>query len=434
MEILIVVLFIVLNGVFAMSELSVVSARRLRLEQWARQGDAKAAAALELHNSPNVFLSTIQIGITLIGILSGAVGEALIADDIAIFLKQFSLIADYSESIAIAIVVIGITYLSLVIGELVPKRLALLSPEKIARLIARPMQALSRLAHPAVWLLGKSVDTVLKLLRAQPPTEPQVTEDEIKALIEEGVRSGIFLEQERDLLKNVILLADRPLETLMTPRSEIAWLDLDAPMTDNAREMAENQHARYPVAHSNLDRVVGIVQAKELLTHVVAGGAPDLKAVMRPPLRVPASMSPLRLLELFKTSPLHIALVTSHRGEIKGIVTLHDVLEAIVGALPTESTAAEPRLVQRDDGSWLIDGLLTVAELKDALDLPELPEEKSDAYETAGGFVLTYIGRVPEIGEHFEWNGWRFEVIDIDGRRIDQILAKRIETPPDKPN
>lgn len=426
MEILIVVVLILFNGVFAMSEMAVVSARRTRLQQWARQGDARAGAALALHNSPNVFLSTIQIGITLIGILSGAVGEALIAHDIEEFLKQFPPVAEYREEIATAIVVLGITYLSLVVGELVPKRLALISPEKIARLVAAPMRGLSRLAYPAVWLLGGSVDAVLRLLRVRPSAEPQVTEDEIQALIEEGARTGVFLGEERDLLKNVIRLADRPIETLMTPRDEIVWLDLDDPIEVHAREMTENPHARYPVARGSLDRVVGVVQSKELLAHVLAGGAPDLQAVLRPPLRIPISASPLRLLELFEVSPLHIALVVGLHGEIKGLVTLHDVLEAIVGALPTEEAAAEPLLMQREDGSWLMDGLLTVAELKETLGVPGLPDEGTGAYETVGGFVLAQMGRVPAVGEHFEWGGWRFEVVDMDGRRIDRVLVARL--------
>jgi putative hemolysin len=425
MEILIVVVLILLNGVFAMSEMAVVSARRTRLQQWARRGDARAAAALALHNSPNVFLSTIQIGITLIGILSGAVGEALIADDVEEFLEQFPPLADYREAIATAIVVIGITYLSLIVGELVPKRLALLSPERIARLVAAPMRALSRLAYPAVWLLGGSVDAVLRLLRARPSAEPQVTEDEIQALIEEGARTGVFLGEERDLLKNVIRLADRPIEALMTPRGEIVWLDLNDPIEVNAREMAQDPHARFPVARGTLDEAVGVVQSKELLAHVLAGAAPDLQAVMRPPLRVPATVSPLRLLELFKSSPLHMALVTGPYGEVRGVVTLHDVLEAIIGALPTEQAAAESRLVQRADGSWLMDGLLTVAELKETLGIPGLPEEDTGAFETVGGFILTHLGRVPAVADHFEWGGWRFEVVDMDGRRIDRVLVSR---------
>lgn len=426
MEILIVVGLVLVNGIFAMSEMSVVSARRTRLQQWARQGNAKAGAALALHSSPNMFLSTIQIGITLVGILSGAVGEALIADDVEAFLARIPLVADYREGLATTIVVVGITYLSLIVGELVPKRLALLSPERIACLIAAPMRALSRLAYPAVWLLGGSVDVVLRLLRARPAAEATVTEDEIQALIDEGARIGVFLKEERDLLKNVIRLADRPIETLMTPRAGIVWLDLDDPIEVNAREMLENPHARFPVARGNLDRVVGVVQSKELLAHMLAGGTPDLQAVMRPPLRVPMSASPLRLLELFRASPLHVALVVGLRDEIRGLVTLHDVLEAIVGTLPTEQEAAESRLVQRDDGSWLIDGLLVLDELKEVLGVPSLPDEESGAYETVGGFVLSRFGRVPAVGQHFEWGGWRFEVMDMDGRRIDRVLIARV--------
>lgn len=432
MEILVVVVLILLNGVFAMSEIAVVSARRLRLQLWARQGDAKAGAALALHNSPNVFLSTIQIGITLVGILSGAVGEALVADDIEIFLAQFPLLADYREPIATTIVVVGITYMSLVIGELVPKRLGLLAPEKIARVIAAPMRWLSRLAYPAVRLLGVSVDAVLRLLRAQPSPEPPVTEEEIQALIEEGARTGVFLKEERDLIKNVIRLADRPIETVMTARGEIEWLDLDDPIEVTTRVMIDTPHTRYPVTRGSLDRVVGIVQSKEVLAHMLAGGAPDLEAVMRPPLRVPVTVSPLRVLELFKASPLHIALVTGARGDVKGLVTLHDILEAIVGALPTEEEAAEPWLVRREDGSWLMDGLLGLDEFKEALGVATLPDEETGAYETVGGFVLTHLGRVPAIGDHFDWADWRFEVMDMDGRRIDRMLVSPRGKSPDR--
>lgn len=431
MEILVVVVLILFNGAFAMSEIAVVSSRRLRLQLWAQQGDAKAAAALTLHNSPNVFLSTIQIGITLIGILAGAVGEALVADDVEELLKLFPAIAGYRQPIATTIVVVGITYMSLVIGELVPKRLALLRPEKIARLVAAPMQWLSRLAYPAVRLLGVSVDAVLRLLRARPSAEPPVTEEEIQALIEEGARTGIFLKEERDLIKNVIRLADRPIETLMTARGEIEWLDLDDPIEVNARVMIETPHTRFPVARGTLDRVVGIVQSKELVAHMLANGGPDLEAVMRPPLRVPVTVSPLRVLELFKASPLHVALVTGSRGEVKGLVTLHDILEAIVGALPTEEAAAEPWLVRREDGSWLMDGLLGLDEFKETLGVPRLPDEESGAYETVGGFVLTQLGRVPAIGDHFEWGRWRFEVMDMDGRRIDRVLVAPLAEPRD---
>lgn len=434
MEFLFILLLIVLNGVFAMSELAVVSSRRLRLQQWARQGDGRAAAALALHNSPNEFLSTIQIGITLIGILSGAVGEAIIADDVEAFLAQIPWLAGYREAIATTLIVIVITYLSLVAGELVPKRLALLSPEKLARVLARPMQWLARLAHPGVWLLGRSVDAVLALLRAPASRETQVTEDEVQALIDEGMRTGVFLKEERDLLKNVIRLADRPVGTLMTPRGDIIWLDLDDPLAVNIREITANPHARFPVARGSLDQIVGIVQSKDLLAQKLAGGEVDFAAIMRPALRVPVSVSPLRLLELFKASPLHAALVTGPHGDVKGIVTLHDVLEAIIGELPTEKAAAVPRSVRRDDGSWLMDGLLTADELKEAIGAASLPGEEEGAYETVGGFVLTQLGHVPAAGEYFDWGDWRFEVVDMDGQRIDQVLVSPLQRPPQAPD
>ncbi|BAU50189.1 hypothetical protein SVA_3653 [Sulfurifustis variabilis] len=421
MEILVILSLILLNGAFAMSEIAVVSSRPARLRRLARH-DRATAIALELHNSPNVFLSTIQIGITLIGILAGAIGEAAIADDIAEWLRRFPALTRYSDGIALGIVVAGITYASLVIGELVPKRLGLLRPERVARVIAAPMRLLSRIAYPLVRVLSLSVDGVLRLLRVRTLPEPAITEEEIKTLIEEGARSGVFLRTERDLLRNVIRLADMPIELVMTPRSEIEWLDADDPPEVNRRRLAGLRYSRLPLARGELDRAIGIVQTKDLLGHILADGQLDLAAVCRPVVRVGLDASPLRLLEIFKKSPLHIALVTSATGEVRGLVTLHDVLEAIVGGLPIEGEAPEPRIAQRADGSWLVDGMLSTEELKELLGVARLPDEESADYETLAGFVLAQLGHLPRIGEHFEWEGWRMEIIDMDGRRIDRVL------------
>jgi putative hemolysin len=424
MEILVILFLILVNGAFAMSEIAVVSSRPARLRRLARH-DRAAATALDLHHSPNVFLSTIQIGITLIGILAGAIGEAAVADDVAGWLRSFPALADYSDGIALAIVVAGITYFSLVLGELVPKRLGLLRPERVARVVAPPMKMLARTAYPLVRVLSLSVDGVLHLLRVRTLPEPAITEEEIKTMIEEGTRSGVFLRTERDLLRNVIRLADMPIELVMTPRSEIEWLDADDPPDVNRRRLAGLRYSRLPLARGELDRAIGIVQTKDLLGHLLAGGEFDPAAVCRPVIRVGLDASPLRLLDIFKKSPLHMALVMSATGEVRGVVTLHDVLEAIVGGLPIEGEAPEPRIAQRADGSWLVDGMLSIEELKELLGVPRLPDEESADYETLAGFVLAQLDHVPRIGERLEWEGWRMEIMDMDGRRIDRVLIGR---------
>ena len=421
MEAFAIVLLIVLIGLFAMSEIAVVSARPTRQRQWVKQGDEKAAA-LALRGRPNEFLSTIQIGITLIGVLAGAVGEAVIADDIADDLVGIPALARYADGIALAIVVVAITYLSLVVGELVPKRLALLRAEPIARTVAQPMSVLARAMRPTVHLLSLSVEAVLRLLRVRVAAEPPVTEEEIQSLIEEGTRAGIFLRAEQDLLKNVMRLADRSLSMLMTPRTDIAWLDLDRTLEENLGTLRTHPHTLYPVARGSLERIEGVVQAKDLLAQSLNGRL-DFAAIMRPALQVPLSASPLRVLEMFKTSPVHMAHVIGAAGELKGLVTVHDMLEAMVGALPTEREQAEPMAVQRPDGSWLLDGLLGVQELKEALGVGMLPGEETDAYRTLSGFILAHLGRVPGVGDRFAWGGWQFEVVDMDGKRIDRALV-----------
>jgi len=379
---------------------------------------------------PNAFLSTIQIGITLVGVLLGAVGERAVVSDVAAFFARLPALAAYAEALALGVVVVAITYVSLVVGELVPKRLALYHPEAIARMVARSMRLLSWLTYPAVKLLSASVDLCLKLLRARPPAGPTITEEEIKSMIEEGTRAGVLLKAEQDLLTNVIRFADRSISLLMTPRSEIVWLDVNDPVEVNTRKIAESAHGRFPVAQESLDNVLGVVQTKDLLARILSGQPFDMKAAMRPPLYVPDSASPLAVLELFRTTAEHMALVVDEYGEIRGMVTLTGVLEAIVGALPAPGEAPEPKIVRREDGSWLIDGMLSIEEFKDLLGIARLPEEEEFGYETLAGFVLHQLGRVPQIGDHFEWGGLRLEVVDMDGKRIDRVLVVRRTAPP----
>ncbi|HEY7758959.1 MAG TPA: hemolysin family protein [Burkholderiales bacterium] len=425
MALLIIFLLVLLNGAFAMSEMAVIASRRARLREQMRRGDRSAAIAFELHNAPNTLLSTTQIGITLVGVLLGAVGERALAADVAALLAHVPALAGYSDPLALGLVVIAITYLSLLAGELVPKRLALYHPEAIARAIARPMRLLSRLTYPAVKLLSVSVDLSLKLLRARPPSEPTITEEEIKSMIEEGTRAGVLLKAEQDLLTNVIRFADRSISLLMTPRNEIVWLDLNDPVEVNKRKMAESPHGRFPVARESLDDVLGLVQSKDLLTQILSGQQFDIQSVMRPAPYVPDSASPLAVLEMFRTTPEHMALVVDEYGELRGTVTLTGILEAIVGALPVRGEVPEPKIVRREDGSWLIDGMLSVEEFKELLSIAQLPEEEGSIYETLAGFVLQRLGRVPQIGDHFEWNELRFEIVDMDGNRIDRVLVGR---------
>lgn len=433
MEVLIIVFLIFLNGLFAMSEIAVISARRSRLMRFANRGDTRARAAIELHDNPNTFLSTIQIGITLIGVLAGAFGEAAVADDIEQWLAGFPAVAPYRETIALTLVVIGITYFSLVVGELVPKRLALLRPEAIARTVARPMRMLARVVHPAVRLLSVSVDTVLRLLRARASREPSVTEEEVHGLIEEATRTGVFLRAERNLMRNALRLSDHTLGMLMCPREDIVWLDLDDSEHEIRRKIAAHPHSRYPVARGRLDKIAGIVQAKELLAHLAAGRDFKLAPLLRPPVKLRIGDSPLRVLELFRASPTHAALVMTAGDEVRGILTLHDILDALVGGLPTERASAEPRVVRRGNGGWLLDAMLPIGEFKDVIKVAALPDEEEGGYRTLGGFVLAHLGHVPAIGEKFTWSGFEFEVVDMDGRRVDRILVTPVADVPAEP-
>ncbi|HVB47828.1 MAG TPA: hemolysin family protein [Burkholderiales bacterium] len=423
MALLSIALLILLNGAFAMSEMSIVASRRARLRARAQAGDRSAAVALELHNAPNVLLSTTQIGITLIGVLLGAVGERALSAELASVLALVPALVPYSGALALGVVVVGITYVSLVVGELVPKRIALYHPEQVACLVARPMRLLSRLAHPGVRLLSASVDFSLKLIRARAPTGPTITEAEIRSMIEEGTHAGVLLKAEQDLLTNVIRFADRSIAMLMTPRSDIVCLDLDDPPEVNRRKLAEGPHGRFPVVRGSFEHVLGLVQSKDLLTRVLSGQPLDIEAALHPAPYVPETASPLTVLETFRTTADHMALVVDEYGEVRGLVTLTGVLEAIVGALPARGEAIEEKIVRREDGSWLLDGMLTLDEFKEALGLERFPEAEDAGYETLGGFVMHQLGHVPGTGEHFEWDALRFEVVDMDGNRVDRVLV-----------
>lgn len=423
LEVSVVVLLILLNGIFAMSEIAVVSARKTRLRQWAEEGNAKARAALELANNPNQFLATIQIGITLVGILAGAFGGATIAKELTVILNDISWLAPYSHALSLALVVGVIAYLSLIVGELVPKRLALNNPERLAMAIAAPMQVLSRVAYPAVHLLGLSTELLLRALGMRPSTEPLVTEEEIRALIEQGTQAGMFEEAEQEMVERVFRLGDRRVSAVMTPRTEIVWLDREASALEIRRTITESAHSRFLVADGSLDNVLGVVHAKDLLAHILGEQVVNLEATLQQPLYVPESMRALKVLELFKQSGTHIALVIDEYGGIQGLVTPNDILEAIVGDLPEAGEQVEPLAVQREDGSWLVDGMLPVDEFKDLFDLGELPGEDQGIYQTLAGFVVMQLGRIPAATDYFVWEGLKIEVVDMDGNRVDKVLV-----------
>ena len=400
-----------------------MTARKIRLQQLAESGDKQAQAALNLAKNPNQFLATVQVGITLVGILAGAFGGATIAKNIAAYLNNILILAPYSELIGVGIVVIVITYLSLIIGELVPKRLALNNPERIASMMAPPMHSLSKIALPVVRLLDISTDVVMRLLGVKPSTEPSITLEEIKVLIEQGTESGVFEESEQDMIENVLRLDERPVGAWMTPRTKIVWLDIEEPLEVIQRKVIEHHYSRYPVAKDNLDNVIGIVWAKDLLVQNLTHQPLDLKVLLRPPLFIPESLSALDVLELFKEQGKHIALVTDEYGGIEGMVTHNDILEDIVGNIPTAGEpSAEPQAQQREDGSWLVDGLLDIDTLKEIFEIEQLPDEEDRGYHTVGGFMMSQVHSIPSVGQYFEWRNLRFEVVDMDGRRVDKML------------
>ena len=422
-EILTILVLIIVNGVFSMSEMAIISARKVRLQHQANQGDTKARAALELAEAPNRFLSTVQVGISLIGILTGAFGGATLADKLASYLRLIPGLAAYSQPIAFAIVVLTITYLSLIIGELVPKRLALNNPERIAANVAIPMRMVEAIASPVVHLLSASTDLVLRVLGIGPSTEPQVTEEEIKVLIEQGTEAGTFEEAEQDMLERVFRLGDRPVNALMTPRPDIVWLDLEDSAEENRQKMMESAHSRFPVCQGGLDNVLGVLHVTDLLGRSLSGQALDLTVSLRQPVFVPESTSGLKVLELFKKTGIHMALVVDEYGVVQGVVTLNDILVEIVGDVSSADELENPQAVQREDGSWLLDGMLPVDEFFELFDIDELPGEHRGSYQTLGGFVMTHLGRIPAAAEHFEWEGMRFEVMDMDGNRVDKVLV-----------
>ena len=427
--IVVITLLILVNGIFVMAEMAVVSSRKPRLQQLANEGSHGAQTALELASHPDRFLATTQIGITLIAILTGAFGERTLTARLSSKFDEYPTLARYGETIAFVIVVVAITYVSLVIGELAPKRLALYNPERIAAATASLMNFLSRLGGPAVALISGSTRVVMRAIRLRPPEAPPVTEEEIKVMMEQGTEAGVFEEAEHDIMKSIFKLGDRAVSALMKPRRDVVWLNLDDPFSENQKKLASSLYSRFPVAQGSLDNVLGVVQTKDLLTRCLAGSKMDLKENLRPPLFVPEALPALRLLEMFKKSRTHIALVVDEYGGVEGLVTLNDILEDLVGDVASVDMPEERQVYQRPDGSFLIDGKVQVDDLKEVLKIPKLPDEESGSYQTLGGLVMLQVGRVPVTGDTFASEGYKFEVVDMDGKRVDKVLVTKLPEP-----
>ncbi len=425
LEVLVILALMVLNGVLAMSELALVSSRRSRLEQMFRDGNRGAGAALKLIDDPSKFLATVQIGITLVAIIAGAFGGATFAGRLGPFFDRFPIFQGNGEVIAIVITIAMITYLSLVIGELVPKRIALANPELTAATVAPAMRVLSRAAAPAVWLLRISTEFILSILRLKNVSESTITEDEIKALIAEGTQAGVFAPKEREMIEGVLRLADRSVRLVMAPRTDVVWIDRAATREEIVSASAQTRHSRILVCDGSIDDPMGFVHAKDLLG-VIASSAPfDLGEMVEPPLAVHERTVVLRLLDLFRRDRVHVALVVDEYGTVQGLVTVTDVLEAIAGDLPEgEEDAADRALVStREDGSWLIDGMLPIDEFETLIGNPDLVQERE--FDTVAGLVLDRLGHLPEPGEKLRLPGLTLEVVDMDGRRIDTVLVSK---------
>ncbi len=426
MELILLGVLILLNGILAMSEIAVVSSRKARLQRLVDDGMPGAGTAMSLHESPSTFLSTIQVGITSVGILSGAIGEAALADPLTEWIAGAPLLAPYARPLSLGIVVVGLTYLSVVVGELVPKRLALLKPEVIAAFVSRPMHWLARAARPLVWLLSASSDVVLRLFRARRSDEPPVTDEEIEVLMQQGAEAGVFHSSEQEIVANVLRLDEQRIGAIMTPRADIFAIDLEEDETEVRKQLAGSPHHRVVVVRGGFEKVVGVLSVADLLSPAFDGRPLEIERLVRPPLYVPESVTTTKLMELFRKARAQFALIVDEYGELQGLVTLTDVMVSIVGEVPAEGVAAEQDAVQREDGSWLIDGAIGSERFRSLLDLDLLPGEDDGAFNTLAGFALHQLGRIPVVGERFEAAGLRFEVVDMDRTRIDKLLVSRL--------
>ena len=435
-DLLLLVLLTLLNGVFAMAEIALVSARKVRLQGLSDKGSAGAKKALELTHSPSRFLSTIQVGITSIGILSGAIGENAISTPIERWLNEISWLEPYSRGIALTLTVIALTYFSVVIGELVPKNLALRAPERMASAIARPLSAVALVVRPLVWLLAKSSEGLLGLLGIKKSSEPPISDNEINALMGQGTRAGVFHASEQEFVSNVLRLDQQPVVEIMTPRHDLAFIDLQYPIETLRNQIATSEHTRLIVCRDGLLHILGILRTGDLLKKTV-NGTPvtldDIEAVLQKPLFVPETVSTIQLMENFRHTKNGFALIVDEYGEVQGIVTLNDVLAAIIGDYSVPEIREENDLIRREDGSWLVNGEVSMERLTSELGIKKtFPGEETNRFHTVAGFVMYMLGKIPSPADHFDSDGWRFEVMNMDKNRVDKVLVTPLASPDEK--
>ncbi len=424
LDVVVILLLLIVNGLFSMSEMALVSARKTRLEHRAEDGDAGARAALELASHPTNFLSTVQVGITLVGVLAGAFGGIGISEVLADAIRDVRWLGTYADPIALGLVVTAITYLSLIFGELVPKQIALRNPERVASLVARPMRAIARVGAPLVTLLTGSTNLVFRVIGIRATVDAGVTEQDIRAMVEQGAETGAVEPVEHELVENTFRLGDRSVSTIMSPRLDVAWVDADASGEELRRQIAEMTVSPFLVCKGSVDHVLGLVHAEAVLAQCLDGRPPDLKAVLREALFVPSTMPVLRLLESFRSSRLHAAVVLDEFGAMTGVATLDDIVEALVGHMPEPGDETSPEIVRQADGSWLVDGSTALTDLEAAADIDVPVDGSQRGYDTVGGLVMDCLGRLPAVGEAVEHGGARFTVEQMEGRRISVVLVQ----------
>jgi len=410
----------------SMAEMAVVSSRRPRLQTMAAEGKPGTARALALAEDPGDFLSTVQIGITAIGIFTGVFSGARLAEPVASVLRAIPWLADYADPVAIFIVVLITTYLSLIVAELTPKRVALSRPEEIAALVAPPMDFLAKIARPLVFLLDRSSEGLAQILGVRPSDAPTVTDEEVRIMLQQGAKVGIFEPIEEEIVTQVFRLSDRRASAIMTPRTEIDWIDVEEDVAAVRALLMESSHSRFPLAEGSLDHVIGIVFVRDLLLQRMAGVEADLRAIVRPALFLPESMTALDVIEQMRASRSHMALIINEYGGLEGLVTISDVVEAILGSVETPGVEEEPEIVQRADGSWLVNGMWSVDEFQEQFGLKDLPARDDLDYQTVGGMIMAVLEQVPSVGSHVEVDGYTLEVMDMDGRRVDKVLVQKM--------
>lgn len=427
LDIGILIVLLIGNGFLSMAEMAIVSSRRPRLQTLADDGKPGAARALALAEDPGDFLSTVQIGITAIGIFTGAFSGATLSIPIADLISRVPALAPYAQPLAVFLVVLVTTYLSLIVAELTPKRIALNNPEHLASFVAGPMTMLARLAHPLVVLLNRSSEGLAHALGVRPSSAPAVTDEEVRIMLQQGAQTGIFEPIEEEIVTQVFRLSDRRASAIMTPRTDIDWIEVGQSEQEIRDLIMESSHSRFPLAETSLDHVVGVVLVRDLLLQRMTDTAADLQSIARPALFLPESMTALDVIESMRESRSHMALIINEYGGLEGLVTINDIIEAILGSVEELGHEEDMEIVEREDGSWLVDGMLSVDEFQDYFRVPDLPARDELDYQTVGGMIMAILERVPAVGSHVRVDGLRLEVVDMDGRRVDKVLVQKAD-------